>query len=509
MKLAIFRAKLHKIEHTAEVCHRMVAHKPMLSQTDYALLAQQAAMQKAQAVLVQQHDRAAPDDKLLLGSISNPDIHQDKPLEWPLTIDVAALYTSLGLDTVTLPRTRLRIATDGFLTAAHCQALKGAADSAMAGVPERNGHSNVAVGAVGAVAAQQRREGKAGMLDCHGDVLSRMLIFKTRLLLMEKYGEPELYESGSVITRLRPAAQGGARGGLPYACRHVDKANIASYDYSALLYLSDFGTDFRGGEFVFCDQDANRIVEPRMGRLVAFASGPENLHQVRTVTAGGRYVLAMWFTRNRELGLEVYNGAPPSTASPTNIIQVSTLGRQMEVQNVLTAMRRDFDEVLAGIRASNFASTSPHHNTDTDGENIPVLGVLRRCHEQPPIEDMCRLLEVTVDVDAARDVLFFPREEHMRHYVSVLGKMGLAGEVQDTSAESSGAANVRALFLNMLVLWHSRHWVLARAFMMYGGLDALVSLQAPGLDAQIRWSSIQVGYECACLLMRCKQGTLM
>ena len=42
-----FRAKLHKIEHTAEDMDRMVAHKPMLSQTDYALLAQQAAMQKA------------------------------------------------------------------------------------------------------------------------------------------------------------------------------------------------------------------------------------------------------------------------------------------------------------------------------------------------------------------------------------------------------------------------------------------------------------------------------
>ena len=486
----------------------MVAHKPMLSQTDYALLAQQAAMQKAQAVLVQQHDRTAPDDKLLLGSRSNEFVHDLKPLEWPLTLDVVALYTSLGLDTVTLPRTRLRIATDGFLTAAHCQALKGAADSAMAGVQERNGHSNVAVGAVGAVAAQQRREGKAGMLDCHGEVLSRMLIFKTRLLLMEKYGEPELYESGSVITRLRPAAQGGAKGGLPYACRHVDKANIASYDFSALLYLSDFETDFRGGEFVFCDQDANRIVEPRMGRLVAFTSGPENLHQVRTVTAGARYVLAMWFTRSRELGLEVYHGAPPSTASPANIMQVSTLGRQMEVQNILTTMRRDFDEVLAGIRASNFASTSPDH-TDTDGGNIPVLDVLRKCHEKPPIDDMCRLLEVTVDVDAARDVLFFPKEEHMRHYVSVLGKMGLAAEVKDTSAESSGADSVRALFLNMLVLWHSRHWVLARAFMMHDGLDTLVRLQAPGLDAQIRWSSIQVGYVCACLLVRCNQCTRM
>ena len=74
------------------------------------------------------------------------------------------------------------------------------------------------------------------MLDCRGEVLSRLLIYKTRLQIMEHYDVPELYESGSVITRLRGSAFG--REELNYAVRHVDKANIGSYDYSALLYLS-------------------------------------------------------------------------------------------------------------------------------------------------------------------------------------------------------------------------------------------------------------------------------
>ena len=94
---------------------------------------------------------------------------------------------------------------------------------------------------------------------------------------------------------------------------HVDKANIASYDYSALLYLTTWGApaesaaggdlesrerggDFEGGELAFADVDADRVVRPLAGRLVAFTSGLENLHAVRRVTRGVRLVLAMWFT---------------------------------------------------------------------------------------------------------------------------------------------------------------------------------------------------------------------
>ena len=77
---------------------------------------------------------------------------------------------------------------------------------------------------------------------------------------------------------------------------HVDKANIASYDYSALLYLNTQGDGFTNGDFAFIDDDDDKTVAPIAGRLLMFTSGLENLHQVREVTKGARYVLAMWFT---------------------------------------------------------------------------------------------------------------------------------------------------------------------------------------------------------------------
>ena len=42
--------------------------------------------------------------------------------------------------------------------------------------------------------------------------------------------------------------------GHNYWSPHVDKANIATYDYSAILYLNTHGADFGGGRFIFIDQ---------------------------------------------------------------------------------------------------------------------------------------------------------------------------------------------------------------------------------------------------------------
>ena len=54
--------------------------------------------------------------------------------------------------------------------------------------------------------------------------------------------------------------------------------------------------DFEGGNFAFVDADVDRVVKPVPGRLLFFTSGLENLHRVREVTQGERFVLAMWFT---------------------------------------------------------------------------------------------------------------------------------------------------------------------------------------------------------------------
>ncbi|CAM9155137.1 unnamed protein product, partial [Phaeothamnion confervicola] len=82
---------------------------------------------------------------------------------------------------------------------------------------------------------------------------------------------------------------------------HVDKLNTPHYDYSGLLYLSDYSVDFEGGLFTFQaapsdDDEVHMAIEPSRGLLLAFNAGPENPHQVQKVTSGRRYVLSFWFT---------------------------------------------------------------------------------------------------------------------------------------------------------------------------------------------------------------------
>lgn len=45
----------------------------------------------------------------------------------------------------------------------------------------------------------------------------------------------------------------------------VSQVTYGSFDYTSLLYLSDYGSDFGGGRFIFIDQTGNRTVEPRTG----------------------------------------------------------------------------------------------------------------------------------------------------------------------------------------------------------------------------------------------------
>ncbi|XP_077406724.1 2-oxoglutarate and iron-dependent oxygenase domain-containing protein 3 isoform X1 [Vanacampus margaritifer] len=77
---------------------------------------------------------------------------------------------------------------------------------------------------------------------------------------------------------------------------HIDKVTYGSFDYTSLLYLSDYGSDFTGGRFVFMDQNGNRTVEPKAGRVSFFSSGSENLHRVEKVTWGTRYAITVSFT---------------------------------------------------------------------------------------------------------------------------------------------------------------------------------------------------------------------
>jgi hypothetical protein len=169
---------------------------------------------------------------------------------------------------------------------------------------------------------------------------------------------------------------------------------------------------------------------------------------------------------------------------------------------LITATQANFDKPPAGAPAKDlrYGSSDQHEH---------IIGVLRKFHDKPPIEEMRLALfsarnhgdgvNAEFDEGQARDILFFPREEHMSHYVTILKKMS---EESGTSCLHSRAVKgsvedrcqrVNALFLNVFILWHSRHWILARAFMVCGGLEALLQMQSPHLDAQIRWNGVEVG----------------
>uniref|UniRef100_A0A493T2Y2 2-oxoglutarate and iron dependent oxygenase domain containing 3 n=1 Tax=Anas platyrhynchos platyrhynchos TaxID=8840 RepID=A0A493T2Y2_ANAPP len=84
---------------------------------------------------------------------------------------------------------------------------------------------------------------------------------------------------------------------------HIDKVTYGSFDYTSLLYLSDYAEDFGGGRFVFMDEGSNKTIEPRTGRVSFFTSGSENLHRVEKVRWGTRYAVTISFTCNPDHGI--------------------------------------------------------------------------------------------------------------------------------------------------------------------------------------------------------------
>ena len=80
-----------------------------------------------------------------------------------------------------------------------------------------------------------------------------------------------------------------------YWHEHVDTEQYGSFEYTCLLYLATHGDEFTGGEFEFTGR-APMLVQPRIGRVSCFTSGPENPHRVRRVASGTRYAITVAFT---------------------------------------------------------------------------------------------------------------------------------------------------------------------------------------------------------------------
>lgn len=187
---------------------------------------------------------------------------------------------------------------DAFATEKECRDACGHAIQAMHCMFRRGGQTSLPVNP-----ELWERRADAGAARMMSDLVDR-----TRLRVAKEFGLPQqsngdycLYESGALLTRIqatweRDCWEISGEEEHPYWNAHVDKANVASYDYAALLYLNSQGEHFEGGDFAFLDVDEDVLVAPRRGRLLAFTAGAENLHQVQRVTAGTRFVLAMWFT---------------------------------------------------------------------------------------------------------------------------------------------------------------------------------------------------------------------
>ena len=80
---------------------------------------------------------------------------------------------------------------------------------------------------------------------------------------------------------------------ISYWAVHCDKANNFEYEVGCLLYLN---SSFKGGDFVFVDDDGDRVIEPIENRLLVFTSSVENIHRVEKVTEGDRMLLSVWYS---------------------------------------------------------------------------------------------------------------------------------------------------------------------------------------------------------------------
>ena len=213
-----------------------------------------------------------------------------EPAQWNVTCDQEFYRRAYGSITGCTPSDfSFRRVRDFFAIEDECRELVQATENAMQNLFHRGGTTSLAP-------SHKQSQERLGL---NGALIFEYLQHKTRLQIMRDYNLSALYLSGALLTRLiadPPVDKWDMDPGHIYWNAHVDKANIPTYDYSALLYLSTMGTDFEGGELVFIDDDSDRIVHPRAGRLVTFTSGPENLHRVRRVLSGRRIVLAMWFT---------------------------------------------------------------------------------------------------------------------------------------------------------------------------------------------------------------------
>ena len=274
-----------------------------------------------------------------------------------------------------------RVVRDNLASHQECQLVAVAADRAMVGLFHQGGATAMVPDDVRTEAGTQKgssrskKNKKTSRLGTTASQTIAELAARVKASVEFDHGLPQgsLYSSGSLLTRLKADYENDIwerNHSHVYWNFHVDKANIASYDYSALLYLNDYSLGnedryeddirsdsqvvdelsvvgpndregvqskysriaqdatwsgkanssssaepFEGGLFAFLDEDKDRLVAPRCGRLLSFSSGLENPHRVEKVTRGSRLVLALWFTCSAQNSYGSYARALDETSN--------------------------------------------------------------------------------------------------------------------------------------------------------------------------------------------------
>ena len=153
-------------------------------------------------------------------------------------------------------------------------------------------------------------EALQGRLDDESIATIRRCVVELRRLAAEAAGvdERRLALSGAFLARLQPPGASARRRALESKPRcywnvHVDEYNVDTYEHTTLLYLSDHGSDFTGGRFVFYDGDGvDRYLEPSAGTVICFRGDAANLHAVEKVSSGCRFALTALFHESSDPG---------------------------------------------------------------------------------------------------------------------------------------------------------------------------------------------------------------
>lgn len=89
----------------------------------------------------------------------------------------------------------------------------------------------------------------------------------------------------------------------PESAWHCDESLSPAFHFTSIVWLSEHGRDFQGGELAFLHNQTIpwMLLEPAAGRAAFFSSGWENIHGIKPLTAGARWAFSVPFMVNDEL----------------------------------------------------------------------------------------------------------------------------------------------------------------------------------------------------------------